>query len=77
MTYYQRLIHKILKYLLVYAVIATTHENKPNAPMAAKHRRQPRVPPIAPSAPPSAPAARPAPTPPPTGYGATPYGRGP
>lgn len=45
-----------------------THANKPNAPMADKQRRQPRVPPSAPRAPPS--AAVPAATPPPgTGLG--------
>jgi hypothetical protein len=68
---------KIRKYLLVYAVIATTHANKPKAPIAAKHRRQPRVPPRAPRAPPSAPApaldARP-PTAGPRIYGRTPMG---
>lgn len=57
----------------MYAVIATTQENKPNAPIAAKQRRQPRVPPMAPSAPPSAPAPAPAPRAP--GTGVTPYGR--
>lgn len=31
-------------------------ENNPKAPMADKHKRQPRVPPRAPSAAPSAPA---------------------
>ncbi len=41
--------------------------------MAAKQRRQPRVPPRAPSAPPSAPAPAPAARPPPMGV--TPYGR--
>lgn len=38
-------------YILVYAVKATTQENKPNAPTAAKHSRQPRVPPSAPRLP--------------------------
>ena len=42
--------------------------------MAAKQRRQPRVPPRAPSAPPSAPAPAPAARPP---TGVTPYGRTP
>jgi len=56
--------------------MATTHENRPKAPMADKQRRQPSVPPRAPRAPPSAPAPGPAETAP-AGTGVTPYGRTP
>lgn len=60
------------KNILAYAVMATTQENRPKAPTAARQRRQPRVPPRAPRAPPI--AAAPPPTP--GGGGLGPYGRG-
>lgn len=42
--------------------MAITQAKRPNAPIAAKHKRQPRVPPMAPRAP-SRPAPIPGPTP--------------
>ena len=41
--------------------MATTHENKPNAPIAAKQSKQPSVPPMAPRALPRPAAPIPAP----------------